>query len=61
MHLLVPAGMEEDTVSHSPQRWLVCESWEAGDQCSRQLSQTSSHPWLRGPQSSHRRARTRRR
>ena len=61
VHRLVPVGVAEDTVSHSPQRWQVCGRWEVGDQGSRRRSQRWSHRWRRGPQSSSRRARTLRR
>ena len=37
-HLLVPIGVAEDTVSHSPQSWQVCGRWEAKDQGSRRGS-----------------------
>ena len=60
VHLLVPVGAAEDTVSRSPQRWQVCGRWECGDQEPRRWSQRSSHRWRRGSRSSSRRARTRR-
>ena len=55
MHLLVPIGAAEDTVSHSPQRPQVCRSWEAGDQGYMGPGQTLSHCWQRGPRSPSRR------
>ena len=47
-HLLAPVGVMEDTVSHSPQRWQVCERWEAGYQGSRLRSQRASHLFPKG-------------
>ena len=32
VHLLVPAGMAEDSVSCAPQRQQVCGRWQAGNQ-----------------------------
>ena len=60
-HLLAPIGAAEDTVSHSPQSRQVCGRWEGGDQGPRWRGQTSSHLCQRGPRTSSRRARTRRR
>ena len=59
VHLLVPVGEAEDTVSHSPQRWQAGGRWEAGDQGPWQRSQRLSHRRRRGSRSSSRRLRTR--
>ena len=61
VHLLVPVGVAEDTLSHSPQRWQECGRWEAGDQGLRRRSQSSSHRLRRRPRHPNRRARTQRR
>ena len=42
-HLLVPVGVAQDTVSHSPQRWQVPGRWEPRDHRRRRRSQRSSH------------------